>query len=377
MSFGKFTFTPAAETSAYGVGGNTNTADVANDGVVHVKLSTQHSDWTGDTQYPALARALIAAIGKADAYVDFASFDANEDGTITNNELAIGFIVAGYEAPENNSYPKGKSKYLWSHAWSIADILSEYNMTLSVPTPDDTEVSAYIAISENLDDDNEQEPISVLAHELGHYLGLPDLYDTSYNTAAAWGKYKVLYVSVMADGCWGIDPDGSYIPYSMDLWSRDALGWYTPQTADSDGTYSVAAQSYTQEDAYAAVYLPTQRTGEYYLLENRQFTKWDAGMASDYDCPGIILWHIDDAVYDQYQEDNGVNNTNHRPAIMPLYPEWNDAEDVFTFIGNSSDVCTEYPCFDQSAMEDMFGENVPLNLPLYGAGSGRRAHSRG
>jgi M6 family metalloprotease-like protein len=366
MSFGKFTFTPAAETSAYGVGGNTNTKDAENDGVVHVKLSTAHQKWlmNSSTDYSSWANALVKAIAAADAYVDFASFDANEDRIITTNELAVAFVIAGYDA----SGGKSGQNYLWAHAWTIGDIISEHHVNLTVPKPDNTEVNAYIAIPEYLES-NQQEPISVLAHELGHYLGLPDLYDTSYSTSAAWHLYEVRDCSVMADGCWGIDPEGGYIPYSMDVWSRYALGWIEPQTADQNGDYTVAAQSYTEDEAYSALYLPTQREGEYYLLENRRFTKWDAGMTEYYDCAGVIVWHIDDAVFEQYNATNQVNDTFHRPAVMPLYPEWDDAEDVFTFIGNSSDVSTEYPCFDQSAMEAMFGETVPLDLPLYGEGN--------
>ena len=366
MSFGKFTFTPAAETSAYGVGGNTNTKDAENDGVVHVKLSTAHQKWlmNSSTDYSSWANALVKAIAAADAYVDFASFDANEDRIITTNELAVAFVIAGYDA----SGGKSGQNYLWAHAWTIGEIISEHHVNLTVPKPDNTEVNAYIAIPEYLES-NQQEPISVLAHELGHYLGLPDLYDTSYSTSAAWHLYEVRDCSVMADGCWGIDPEGGYIPYSMDVWSRYALGWIEPQTADQNGDYTVAAQSYTEDEAYSALFLPTQREGEYYLLENRRFTKWDAGMTEDYDCAGVIVWHIDDAVFEQYNATNQVNDTFHRPAVMPLYPEWDDAEDVFTFIGNSSDVYTEYPCFDQSAMEAMFGENVPLDLPLYGEGN--------
>ena len=366
MSFGQFTFIPAAESSAYGVGDNTNTADALNDGVIHVKLSAEHEDWAGDDEYPALGAALINAIEIADAYVDFASFDEDGNGTITENELAVGFVIAGYEAAATSTYPMGINKYFWAHAWSIDEIIDEYDLDLAVPTPDNTEVSAYIGIAEKLEAD-EQEPISVLAHELGHYLGLPDLYDTSDNTAAKWGKYDVSVFSVMSGGSWGEDPDGGYIPYSMDVWSRYALGWCTPQTAEQDGDYSVAAQSYSADDAFAAVYLPTQREGEYYLLENRQFTKWDAGMASDYAGGGIIVWHIDDAVFEQYYASNEVNDTFHRPAVMPLYPEKKNNE--YTYIGNTSSVLITRPFYSVSGWNAMFDQDTPLNLPLYGQGA--------
>ena len=366
MSFGKFTFTPAPETSVFGTGGNSNTFNAVNDGVVHVKVPFSHKDWAAAGEYPALVQALTTAIRRADAYVDFSAFDADENGAITENELAVGFVVAGYEGSATTEYPFGRDRYLWSLAWSLEEMIDDFGLYLSVPTPDSKAVSAFIAIAEKLDE-NEQEPISVLAHELGHYLGLPDLYGASGGYSGAWGKYAVSDFSVMADGCWGNDPDGGNIPYSMDVWSRFALGWCAPQTADREGDYAVSAQSYTENDAFHAICVPTQRDGEYYLLENRQFTKWDAGMALDYDSGGVLVWHIDDAVYAQYAEANVVNLPFHRPAVMPLYPEKSGG--VSAFIGNTDAVETTKPFFTAAACEAMFGETAFLDLPLYGAGS--------
>ena len=96
MSLGKFTFTPVRETSAFSVGGNTNTADAANDGVVHVTLPLPHDDWRREFSFlsdedtnahRSLSATLIAALEAADAAVDFAAYDANSDGAITTDEL--------------------------------------------------------------------------------------------------------------------------------------------------------------------------------------------------------------------------------------------------------------------------------------------------
>ncbi len=367
MSFGKFTFTPAPETAAFGMGDNTNEADAPNDGVVHVKLSSEHKNWADDDENPALAQAIIDALEAADPYVDFASFDADHNGSISTNELAVGFVFAGYEGAATYTYPLGKEKYLWAHAWSVSEISRYYNCGLSVPSPDWVSVDSYIAIAEQMDETT-PEPISVLAHELGHYLGLPDLYATNKYSSSPWYKYSVSEYSVMADGSWGTDPEGGYIPYSMDVWSRWALGWCDPEIADGDGVYSVNAQSYTGEEAFSAVYIPTQRAGEYYLLENRLFVKWDAGLGLNHDNSGVILWHIDDAVYEKYNAGNEVNNTYHRPAVMPLYPEQTKGD--YTFIGNATYVLTGQPFFSASFWASLFGENAaPLDLPLYGSGS--------
>ena len=381
MSFGQFTFTPVQETSAYGVGGNTNAADAANDGVIHVTLPMEHDDWT--FTYSAMSRkdiatnrtlqeALIAAIGAADAYADFAAYDVNEDGKITTDELAIGFVVAGYEASTSvEEFPNGKNLYLWSHAWTFSQAKETYSFTFPAPAADNVTVDSYIVISEQSD---KEEPVSIgtLAHELGHYLGLPDLYDTDYNTTREWGDYAVSYLSLMDNGIYGTDPaTGEESPYALDAWSRAILGWVEPEVAEAAGDYTLTAQNYTDDSGYSLLRIPTQNPGEYYLLENRGFAKWDAGLADVYgrDNGGVILWHIDDNVYDAYNPVNTVNNTDHRPAVMPLYAE-TASNGSFTFTGKNKTVDLNSAFFDKSVWNSKYTAlGTALDLPLYGTGS--------
>lgn len=378
MSFGQFSFEPVKETSAYKVGGNTNRKDTVNDGIVHVTLNHDHQEWIGladADEVQSLTETLIAAIEQAGAYIDFAAYDADGNGEITANELAVAFVLAGYEASYTSAYTLDRDVYLWSHAWSVDEAIEGYGFDLEMPAPGGATVSAYIAIAEKLDT-SAQEPISVLAHELGHYLGLPDLYDTAYHSRAAWSGYEVYSMSVMALGAWGIDPDGGYLPYSLDVWSRYMLGWLSPEEVDESGQYTVASQDYSAAGgSFSVLKIPTQHSGEYYLLENRQYTKWDAGMAQDYKSAvngGLVLWHIDDGVYARYRAENAVNNADHRPAIMPLYPE-TDHEAV-SFIGTYVD--TRQPFFDAAQWSKQYATlGTALDLPLYGAG--KAANSRG
>ena len=380
MSFGKFTFLPAAETSAFGVGGNTNTADRADDGVIHVKLDVRHEDWATDysqtkpkkdkEQYRQLTEVFKAAIEKAGDYIDFASFDADGSGTIENTELAIGFLIAGYEGAYLESFDTvGADKVLWAHAYTITDLISDYGFDITPPAPGGVVVSDYIAVAEELEPGLPQ-PISTLAHELGHYLGLPDLYDTDYNPSAQWGAYGLDITSVMCSA-WGEDPEtGVYMPCSMDPWCRYKLGWIDPVIAEEDGDYDVIGQSYASPDAYTVVLIPTQKSKEYYLAENRQLTKWDASMAAAYDgasrIGGVILWHVDDAVFDQYNEMNMVNVSFHRPALMPLFPEEDKGATTFTGIGT---VYAGNPFYDRTyAIDKLSLADAAINLPVYGTG---------
>ncbi len=80
MSFGKFTFDPVRESSACGVDGNTNRADRADDGVIHVTVNRNHDNWTGvgltqtgvKLRDLAMARAICDAINEAGRYTYWA-----------------------------------------------------------------------------------------------------------------------------------------------------------------------------------------------------------------------------------------------------------------------------------------------------------------
>ena len=385
MSFGRFTFTPVNETSAYGKG-NTNRADAVNDGVIHVTLNVPHDDWRQiyafksqrDTETMlSLAEALIAALEAADACVDFSAYDVNGDGAITTNEMGLAFIVAGYEAASSIGYEHGTNLYLWSHAYSLQEAKRAYGFSYALPAPDGVTLNDYIAISEQ-EDDGSPESVGVLAHELGHYLGLPDLYDTANNYGKEWGKYSVEYLSLMNYGCYGVDPDtGKMVPYSLDIWSRVILGWVEPIRAEANdtGDYTLTAQNYRNDANYTALRVSTGNPNEYYLLENRSFAKWDAGLAKEFsrEKGGIILWHIDDAVWDAYSDSNAVNNTDHRPCVMPLYGE--SAGGKATFIGKNTSVDLHAAFFDRTVWKTKYASlGDALDLPVYG--TGRKADLR-
>ena len=169
MSLGQFTFTPARESSAFGVSGNTNAADAADDGVIHVNVDLPHSDWRLEDAYMSkkdilanrtLLEAFTAALEAAGDQIDFAAYDANEDGAITTDELAVGFVFAGYEAAVSPDYKHGNNTYLWSHAWSLAELIEDYEFDAQVPVIGGVQVSSYIAIAET-DDTDAQNSTSV------------------------------------------------------------------------------------------------------------------------------------------------------------------------------------------------------------------------
>ncbi len=72
--------------------------------------------------------------------------------------------------------------------------------------------------------------LGVFAHEYGHDLGLPDLYDTSGNTGG--GENNTAFWTLMSSGANIGDgsPDGiGDAPTDLDAWSKLYLGWLDAQ----------------------------------------------------------------------------------------------------------------------------------------------------
>ena len=96
VSGGKFTFAPAEESYA-----SPDEQDDINDGVVHVKLQRNHGSWGAAPYLSGIDRDMLRmfedALRQSDPYVDYASYDTNGNQHIDSDELAVLFVVAGYE----------------------------------------------------------------------------------------------------------------------------------------------------------------------------------------------------------------------------------------------------------------------------------------
>ena len=161
----------------------------------------------------------------------------------------------------------------------------------------------------------------------------------------------------------------------MDAWSRYELGWIKPTTVNRTADIELTSQDYSNpSEKIKTALIPTQTANEYYIVENRQFTGWDRFLGEYFsnDRGGVVIWHIDKNIYNENYEFNSVNNTDHRPSVIPLYPEKVDS--VYTFTGKGGVVYS--PFFDSAVWESKFATDIgdSINLPLYG--SGKKANSR-
>ena len=389
MSNGKFSWTPATEeTSAYGTGGNTNLHDKAGDGVIHVTLKRDHGNWESVEYLSDAAKdqrdAYVDALNEASQYIDFATYDTNRNGVLEPTEAGLLFIVAGYEASGAGGTPS-----TWACRWELSSMDRDNFEPEEIVNPETgskIEVNDYISIGETLMNDMipaQPMPTSTVAHELGHYLGLPDLYDINYTAndheatvdQFPWLAYDVSELSLMAGGSWGryITDSGDtvFVPVSLDPYCLERLGYIEPVEVAADGTHD--ASTFWSGKGYQCLRVPTSTEGEYYLVENRQYESFDLGLTSGYrvdhnkekpqyynETGGIVIWHIDRGIADarSMTDDpllsNTVNTVDHRPGVMPVYPEnteYRDGQALYT-----------RPFFNTSACETfgMEGNVVPL-----------------
>ncbi|MGE5820190.1 MAG: M6 family metalloprotease domain-containing protein, partial [Deltaproteobacteria bacterium] len=278
VSYGDFSVTPAPETDV-ALGG------LINDGIVSVTLPYAHPNpgSTVDDRNRTIVRDALLA---ANPYVDFSQFDSDGNGVISTTELHIIVIVAGAER-SYSSNPCAPS--VWAHRWGLGG---------SVPAPvlDGKIVGqSYTQFGEwhcaGSASSGHAATIGVMVHELGHDIGLPDLYDTD-DSSAGIGDW-----SVMASGSWNGTSLPGDSPSHFDPWSKYFEGWISPTLVTTTLVNQPIAQSATAPDFYQLL-SGTPSSGEYFLVENRQRVNYDAGLPAS----GLLIWHIDAGTRDNNSE---------------------------------------------------------------------------
>ena len=289
MSQGKFNIIPAKETSG-----------APNDGVIMVELESEHPN-NGSKLVPESYTRIWEALLAADVYLDFNDYDLNKDNVLSSGELLVIAVFAGYEdlfKKDGENASSGFSHALYNN---------EQNRVSGVTLTEFVQIGelyhdAYIRKTDNIT------TYGVLAHEIGHILGLPDLYDTDYSS------HGVGFFSLMGNGDKLFKAKGRMgdMPVRLDPWSLAYLGYIKPQLIQSDGVYNILANI---SENPVILKIPTDKESEYFLIENRYAADQDSGLSFFSTNGGILVWHIDDAIMERYFVDNIVNNDEHLKAV--------------------------------------------------------------
>jgi M6 family metalloprotease-like protein len=227
-----------------------------------------------DDQNGAIYRLVVEAVTLANPFVDFSQFDRDGDGVVDH-------IVIVHAGGAQESTPTSET-LIWSHRWAVVD----GNPTVPGDqrlVADGVQIYGYIMISED-------SPIGVVAHEFGHDLGLPDLYDTDGSSLGV-GEWDV-----MGTGSWNAIPPNRQgtSPAHFGAWAKAILGWLTP----IEVTAPLLDWEIPAVETLGTVFrLTIKQTGngdEYFLVENRQPIGFDAALPGS----GVLIWHVDDSMVD-------------------------------------------------------------------------------
>lgn len=215
-----------------------------------------------DSPYPQNCQKLCEdLVDLINPLVDFSQYDNDGDGYVD------AFLIT--HAGPGAEYT-GQTSDIWSHKWSI------------VPrNRDGVYISDYAIMPEYWGASGDM-TIGVYCHELGHVLGLPDLYDTD-GTSRGIGNW-----SLMATGSWNGSLGSS--PAHPDAWCKAQAGWLTP-TVVTVNQAGVAIPAVETTPTVFRLWTSGTVGNEYFLIENRQKSGYDAGLPGS----GLLIWHVDDA----------------------------------------------------------------------------------
>ncbi|WP_327091366.1 immune inhibitor A [Nonomuraea sp. NBC_01738] len=135
--------------------------------------------------------------------------DADADGNFAEPDGVIDHLVLVHAGKDKSADGGAEGTYaIWAHSSAVAG-------GYKVPGTD-LKISNYIVQPED-------SGVGVFAHEYGHDLGLPDLYDTSGSASSA-----VDFWDLMSSGSHS-GPIFQSMPTHMGLWDKWVLGWANPK----------------------------------------------------------------------------------------------------------------------------------------------------
>ena len=302
-------------------------------GVFGWYMASQNHDYYGaDSQSnPAnkdlrVQELIREAAQLSDADINFTEYDT--DGDCYVDMFAV--IHQG-RGQEDSSDPND----IWSHRSRLS---TEFETNDSCLTGGLVKIRDYIIMPETLESNNSITTIGVLAHEYGHALGLPDLYDTDYssNGIGKWG--------LMGFGSWNSKPSGliGSSPAHLSAWSKAKLGWTIPRVIHQSVLDMVIEPiELNRNHVFQFIVGTPGDYGEYFLVENRQKIGFDEGLPAE----GLLIWHIDESILSNRNEcrsfhgDSSCITTHYKLALeqadgsLDLENDNNDGDvgDVFPY----------------------------------------------
>lgn len=226
----------------------------------------------------------IEAIRNLPEDIDFSLYDNDGDGVVDN----VHIIYAGYGEEAGAS-----SDAIWAH---------EFPHRISLKNEVGYSFSGYSCSPELRGNRGTNiTNIGVICHELGHALGAMDYYDTNYGTGGEYdgtGQWDI-----MASGSWN---DNGRTPPNFNPYVRSIVfGWNTQVVLNPNQHVTLPRMEVFNSEQSIIYRVETGKSGDYFLLENRQRYAFDAALPG----AGLMIYHVHPDI-DRYNSTNTINTTN-------------------------------------------------------------------
>jgi M6 family metalloprotease-like protein len=243
----------------------------------------------GDAQ---LGTFLVDALREADGTVDFAQFDNDGPDGVPNSGDDDGYVDAvAFQFIERDAACGGEG--VWPHRARIGNwpsVGAPYRTDDLRPNGEPILINDYII--QSTVDCGGAAPLtaSIIAHELGHVLGLPDLYDSSGGIQPAQRRWVLGCWTLMAAGAWGCGDGATFHsakrPPHMGPWEKSILGWIDEQIVGGvrDQEFILAPV----QTSGRSLRIPLSAS-EYLQVEYRPRQGFD----TDLPAGGVLIYHVD------------------------------------------------------------------------------------
>ena len=262
-----------------------------------IKLPKKHAIYgAGNDRMDLLLADACAAV---DDLVDFAKYDANNDGIVD----LVYIIYAGHSA----NYHDNKVSNIWPKSGTIT-ISNKFDGKSIRRYGVSNELNGSDKTSKN---NKKINGIGLFCHEFSHTLGLPDIY--AYHTDAENQDDQGMEFWDLMDGGTGVR--GGRVPASYLAWEREVMGWMNIDELKKDSSIENLKSIDNGGKAYKIV--NPNNSNEYIVLQSMQKGAWNQGWGDGTYGKGLLAYRVS-YPYNKVNIFDFPNNVKGKPRVIPI-----------------------------------------------------------
>ena len=262
-----------------------------------IKLPRKHAIYgAGNDRMDLLLADACAAV---DDLVDFAKYDANNDGIVD----LVYIIYAGHSA----NYHDNKVSNIWPKSGTIT-ISNKFDGQSIRRYGVSNEINGSDKTSKN---NKKINGIGLFCHEFSHTLGLPDIY--AYHTDAENQDDQGMEFWDLMDGGTGVR--GGRVPASYLAWEREVMGWMNIDELKKDSSIENLKSIDNGGKAYKIV--NPNNSNEYIVLQSMQKGAWNQGWGDGTYGKGLLAYRVS-YPFNKVNVFDYPNNEKGKPRVIPI-----------------------------------------------------------